>query len=71
MSAEDNHLHSFFQKLSLSEAKEHLVRYSVEELRQLWERGAFGRPLSAELKSYIVTRITTGNLDHDRPEEGG
>lgn len=44
------------------EAEELLATYSVEEIRQLWEAGAFGdTPLA--VSQYIFTRITHGDLD--------
>lgn len=56
--------------VTLREAKCLLASFSVEDIRRLMEAGAFSAPLSAELKTYLFTRITQGDLTHDRSTEG-
>jgi len=45
---------------TLSEAKELLKSYSPEEIRQLWENGAFTKPIPSDVKAYFIDRILNG-----------
>ena len=47
----------FFANLTWEQAREHLKTYTVEEVRQLIEEGAFGEKMTADLKAYLVKRI--------------
>jgi hypothetical protein len=40
-----------------AQAEELLKTYSIEEVRQLWENGAFETPLPPEVKGYFVDRL--------------
>lgn len=44
------------------EAEDLLKTYTVEEIRVLWERGAFGDSPKA-VKDYLQTRIIHGDLE--------
>lgn len=44
------------------EAEELLATYTVEQIRQLWEDGAFGDSPKA-VKDYLQTRIIHGDLE--------
>jgi len=45
---------------TLYEAKELLKSYSPEEIRQLWESGAFTKPIPPDVKAYFIDRILNG-----------
>lgn len=45
-----------------AEAEELLSTYTLEEVRQLWENGAFASPIPSEVKSYFVQRFIEGDL---------
>ena len=49
-----------FTITTLSEAKELLKSYSPEEVRQLWESGAFTKPIPPDVKAYFIDRILNG-----------
>lgn len=55
-------IHTFFKTLTIEQAREHLDTYTVEQVRQLWEQGAFGEgPRADGFKRYMVERITKGD----------
>ena len=56
MSLED--LTTFFATLSVEDARKHLDTYPLERVRELWEAGAFGKPVPEGLKTYLFDRIT-------------
>ena len=39
------------------EAEELLSKYTIEQVRQLWENGAFESPLPEEVKEYFIQRL--------------
>jgi hypothetical protein len=47
---------------TIEDAQELLSDYSLEEVRQLWENGAFVSPIPSEVKSYFVQRFIEGEL---------
>lgn len=52
----------FFKTLTLEEAREYLDTYTVEQVRQLLEAGAFGEGPRAEgFKKYLAERIVKGD----------
>jgi len=53
---EQVHIHT------IEDAQELLSDYSLEEVRQLWENGAFVSPLPSEVKAYFVKRFIEGDL---------
>lgn len=53
---------TFFRTLSIEDAREHLASYTVEEIRILWESGAFGSsPIKEGVKQYMTQRIICGD----------
>lgn len=46
------------------EASELLRKYSAEEIRQLWESGAFGDSPKA-VKDYLLARLIAGDLEKE------
>ena len=56
MIPEQVHIHT------IADAQELLSDYSLEEVRQLWENGAFVSPMPPEVKSYFVQRFIEGDL---------
>lgn len=49
---------------TIEEAKDLLSKYSAEEIRQLWENGAFGTSPKA-VKDYLNERLLGGHLEKD------
>jgi len=47
---------------TIEDAQELLSKFSLEEVRQLWENGAFASPIPSEVKSYFVQRFIEGEL---------
>lgn len=47
----------FYASLTWDQAREHLSTFSVEEVRQLLENGAFGDRMTEDLKRYLAQRI--------------
>jgi hypothetical protein len=47
---------------TIEDAQELLSDYSLEEVRQLWENGAFVSPIPPEVKAYFVQRFIEGEL---------
>ena len=56
MIPEQVHIHT------IADAQELLSKYSLEDVRQLWENGAFASPIPSEVKSYFVKRFIEGDL---------
>jgi hypothetical protein len=56
MTPEQVHIHT------IADAQELLSKFSLEDVRQLWENGAFVSPLPSEVKSYFVKRFIEGDL---------
>ena len=47
---------------TIEDAQELLSKFSLEDVRQLWENGAFVSPMPPEVKSYFVQRFIEGEL---------
>ena len=45
-----------------AEAQDLLTKYTLEQVRQMWENGAFQHPLPQEVKDYFVQRLISGDL---------
>ena len=56
MIPEQVHIHT------IADAQELLSKFSLEEVRQLWENGAFVSQLPSEVKAYFVQRFIEGDL---------
>lgn len=54
----------FFRTLTLEKAREYLNSYTVEEVRQLLEEGAFGDKMTEGLRQYLSDRIRISQMDH-------
>lgn len=54
----------FFRTLTLEKSREYLNSYTVEEVRQLLEEGAFGDKMTEGLRQYLSDRIRISQMDH-------
>ena len=45
-----------------AEAEELLRAYTIEQVRTMWENGAFQHPLPPEVKEYFAQRLIRGEL---------
>lgn len=47
---------------TLDQAKELLSTYTLEQVRIMWDNGAFEHPLPKEVKEYFLQRFITGDI---------
>ena len=58
MRSQDHRMKEFYANITFAQAREHLRSYTIEEVRQLLEEGAFGEVMTQDLKKYLHQRIT-------------
>ena len=47
---------------TLDQAKELLSTYTLEQVRIMWDNGAFEHPLPKEVKEYFLQRFIAGDI---------
>ena len=45
-----------------AQAEELLSKYTLEQVRSMWENGAFHHPLPPDVKDYFTRRLILGEL---------